>query len=443
MIVTFMKQLFSRTSKLANYIVMMVLVLVPFHAFLTVWGSKFVGHYTLLRLWDDAALLLLLGIATIWLVKDEEIREWFAGSLLVRLIVGYAGLSLLLSLVSLAKGDVAPKALAYGLLINLRFLGWFLVVLLTAQRSPLLARLWPKLVLVPAAVVVLFAGLQSTALPHNFLAHFGYDKNATIAPVETINHNASYIRVQSTLRGANPLGAYLVLILSVLGTSFFWGKRKVVCGVFGVVALFALYASGSRSAWIGSVLSLLVVGWLQLKNHRQRIYFGGASLALLVVLVGGYLLLKSNTRVQNELLHTQTHSASKVSSNAAHASAFKNGINDVVHQPFGSGPGTAGPASQYNTGHPVRIAENYYVQIAQETGWIGLALFVGIVVLVAQELYGRIKESRLALALFAALIGISFVNLLSHAWTDDTLAYLWWGLAGIALGSVVPKQEEN
>jgi hypothetical protein len=39
------------------------------------------------------------------------------------------------------------------------------------------------------------------------------------------------------------------------------------------------------------------------------------------------------------------------------------------------------------------------------------------------------------LSLLASLIGISFVNLLSHAWADDTLAYLWWGLAGIAIGT--------
>jgi len=24
--------------------------------------------------------------------------------------------------------------------------------------------------------------------------------------------------------------------------------------------------------------------------------------------------------------------------------------------------------------------------------------------------------------------------MVSHAWADDTLAFLWWGLAGIALG---------
>jgi hypothetical protein len=29
--------------------------------------------------------------------------------------------------------------------------------------------------------------------------------------------------------------------------------------------------------------------------------------------------------------------------------------------------------------------------------------------------------------------------MLSHAWADDTLAYVWWGLAGIAMVTVEPK----
>lgn len=428
-----MTQHFIRTSKIADYLSGTVLALVPFHAFLTVWGSALVGHYTLLRLWDDTALLALLGITGWWLIRDVKLRDWFAHSLLVRLIVAYALLSLLLGFVALTKGDVSPKALAYGLLVNLRFLAWFLAVLLAARRSAWLARNWPRLVLIPAAVVAVFAVLQYTVLPHDFLGHFGYNANSTIAPIETINHNTHYIRVQSTLRGANPLGAYLVLILSVLGTLFLRGKRKLACAALGLVALVALYATGSRSGWIGALLGLTIAAWFSLRTNRARVLFGAVALGAVVVAAGGYLLLKDNVHVQNELLHTQTHSLSAQSSNEAHANAVTTGLKDVPRQPFGDGPGTAGPASVYNTSHPARISENYYVQIAQETGWLGLALFVGILVLVGLELYQRIGSSRLALALFAALVGVSFVGMLSHVWTDDTLAYAWWGLAGIAL----------
>lgn len=435
-----MKQLTTPANKAANYLAALVIVFVPFQAFVTVWGSSLIGHYTALRLWDDIALLVLMGIACAWLVRNAATRAWFFSSLLVRLMLAYSVLTLLLGIISYVKGEVTTKALLYGILTNLRYLAWFLTVLLTAQRSPFLRQNWMKLLLVPAAIVVVFGVLQYTVLPHNFLAHFGYNATTTIAPIETINHNNNFIRVGSTLRGANPLGAYLVIVLSALGALFVRGKRKVLCAVFGLVALGALYASGSRSAWIGSILSLAVIGWLQLKTKRARLLFGGAAIVVVLVGAGGYLLLKNNVRLQNEILHTQTHSAVRTTSNGAHETALEDGLKDVEHQPFGDGPGTAGPASEYNGKHPARIAEDYYVQIAQEVGWLGLALYLSILVLVALELYALVGTSRLALVAFASFMGIAFVNLLSHAWADDTLAFMWWGIAGIALARPLPPQ---
>lgn len=427
------------SSRFANFLVALVLIVVPFHAFLTIWGSSLVGHYTALRLWDDVVLLVLLGIVALRLIKDKALRAWFAGSLLVRLIVAYVALTFLLGFISWLKGEVTPKALLYGVLVNLRLFAWFTVVLLTAQRSSWLRQMWPRLLLVPAVIVVVFAALQYTVLPHNFLTHFGYNTATNIAPIETINHNSHYIRVQSTLRGANPLGAYLIVVLSALATLYLRGKRKAVCVAFGLVGATALYASGSRSAWLGALISLAIILWFQLRSRRARLLYGGVALLLAIIAVTGYLALKNNTGVQNAILHTQNHSTVSTTSNEAHASALKDGLRDVGQQPLGDGPGTAGPASVYNTGHRTRIAENYYIQIAQETGWLGLALFMALLVLVGIELYAQIGTSRLALVLFASLFGLAFVNLLSHAWVDDTLAYLWWGLAGIALGRPLPK----
>ena len=438
-----MKRVSTPANRFAAYLIVTVLAGVPFFGLLTVWGSTLVGHYAVLRLWDDVLLLVLLGIVCWWLLKDRELLTWFTHSLLVRLIFAYAALSLLLGFIALTKGEVTGKALAYGLLVNLRFLVWFLAVLLTARRAPFLRQYWPRLLLVPAAVVVVFAVLQFAVLPHNFLSHFGYNAATTIAPIETINHNARYIRVQSTLRGANPLGAYLVIILSALGVLFLYGRRKLVCLTFGIVALAALFASGSRSAWIGTALSFFTIAWLRLETLRGRVLLGAVGLAVVILALGGYLLLKNNVSLQNEILHTQPHSAVTITSNGAHANATENGIKDVINQPLGDGPGTAGPASIYNGKHPARIAENYYVQVAQETGWIGMALFLSIIVLVAIELYEQSSASRLALIMFAGFIGVAFVNLLSHAWADDTLAYVWWGFAAIALAALPEHKDAS
>ena len=163
---------------------------------------------------------------------------------------------------------------------------------------------------------------------------------------------------------------------------------------------------------------------------------------MLVVSVGLYISFRHNTRFQNFVFHTQTNSAVKSTSDQGHTSALKNGLHDVIHNPLGNGPGSAGPASVYNTGHPTRIAENFYVQIGQEAGWLGLLLFILINVGVGYLLWLR-RSDPLALCLFASLIGLSFINMLSHSWADDTIAYLWWGLAGIAMAPLPKSVSEN
>jgi hypothetical protein len=420
-------------TKVANYlswIVALMLVLIPFHAFLTVSLSSLIGHYTLLRLWKEFLLLILAAGAIYILLQEPSLRKILFSSLIVRLTALYIFITIVLGLAAYVASDVTLKALGYGLVVNLRFLVFFLAVWIIATKSPLLRQIWPKLLFIPAGVVITIGLLQRLVLPYDFLKHFGYSSR-TIFPYETINHNINYPRVMSTLRGANPLGAYLVLVLSAVAGFFVKGKKKrLFWDIFAVAGFAALIFTYSRSAWIGLILSLLFLGWISLGNGQIRRLFLPA--AIIFVIVGTFLVtaLRHNPAFENIFLHTQTNSSIKTTSNEGHASAFKNGIKDVLHEPFGRGVGTAGPASVYN--NDVRISENYYLQIAQELGWAGMILFIAINYLVACELWRR-RSDLLVQILLASLVGITFINLLSHAWTDDTLAYLWWGLTGIAI----------
>lgn len=434
-----MNMKFARATRFANLLTAIIIVGVPFSAFLTTWAASGLGHYTLLRLWPELLLLLLTVVTCGWLVREAGLRRWLAASVLVRLIVLYALLTLLLGAVAYAKGDVTPKALGYGLLVNLRFLLFFVDVSVLVQRSPWLQRHWRQLLLGPALLVAAFAVLQYTALPHDFLAHFGYGKQ-TIAPVETINNNPHYIRVGSFLRGANPLGAYLVVILAALVAAWSVVRRQFIYGMVAILSVFGLLFSFSRSAWIGAAVAVGLAVWLRLPTRRWRFIAAGGALGLVLVAGGLLLAFHHNAPVQDALYHTDKQSKISVSSNQAHASALQAGLSDVVHEPLGRGPGTAGPASAYNGDHGSRIAENYFVQIAQEVGWAGLLLFLAIVVIVGVELFRAAGRSPLALALGTSLVGVSFVNLLSHAWTDPTLAYIWWGLGAVCLATPMAKK---
>lgn len=426
------------TSKLAlklSWLIGLIIVLIPFHAFLTVWLASGIGHYILVRLWEEFLLLILVAGCIYLLVKDKELRQRFFGSRIAQIIVAYCLVTTVWGVVAYGLHKVTLKALGYGLTVNLRFLIFFLAVWLTASLSPNLKKIWPKLLLIPAGIVITIGLLQRLVLPYDVLKHFGYSSN-TIFPYETINHNIHYQRVMSTLRGANPLGAYLVLVLSALFLFFIkFKKRRWLLGMFGLTGFLALFFSYSRGAWIGLASSLFFLSWISLKNEKARKTLAVAFILLLVIGAFLALSLRHNSTFENYFLHTQKNSQVALSSNQGHVSAFRSGVHDLIHEPLGRGVGTAGPASVYNN-NQTRVSENYFIQLAQEVGWLGLGLFLAISFLVGQELWLR-RSDTLALTLLASFIGLTLVNLVSHAWTDDTLAYLWWGLAGIAAAPIL------
>lgn len=436
MIVAFMNN-FAPNRRLKQSLVLIVaavLVSVPFYAFYTIGLSSLTGHYTLWRLSDEFLLMVGAAVVLYLVLIDKKLRQELKRQPLFWLIGGYVLLSIVLGVVALLDHEVTKKALGYGLIVNLRFLVFFVIGLIAALESSWLKRYWQKLLLIPAAAVVAFGLLQYFVLPQDFLSHFGYGRQ-TIQAYETINNNRHYLRIMSSLRGANPLGAYLVIIvsaLSVLGLKSRQFKDRIGYSVFWLGALAALYFSGSRSAWIGAAVAVLIVIGLSINSAKLKkaLYVG---LAIIVVVAAASSFgLRHNVRFQNEVLHTQANSQVKSTSDEGHLTALKIGLHDILRQPFGRGVGTAGPASVYNKPHATRLAENYFIQIGQETGWLGLAIFVMINLLTAKLLW-RGRREPLGLCLLATLSGIILVNFLSHAWTDPTLAYIWWGLAGVAL----------
>jgi len=408
---------------------MLIFLLVPFHAFLTVWGADTFGHYTALRLWKEA-LLVVAAIGLLFLfLTDKKIRSHTLTRRLVWLIIAYGAVNIIWGLVAFENNEITAKALGYGLIVNLRFLAFFILCWALGLRMSRMRSHWQWLVLWPAAIVVLFGLLQVFVLPHDYLTYFGYGPQ-TIEPFETINNDSNFVRIASTLRGANPLGAYLLIPLSMLTVLILKGKqnkKQIALLVAGIIVLFFTF---SRSAWIGAVLALATIITLRYPDFFKKKNNLLIGAGVLIVLTAGIIGLQNNNRFQNLIFHTSDTSKVETSSNGVRADALRDGADDLVDEPLGEGPGSAGPASVYN--NKPRISENYFIQIAQETGFVGLTLFLLINAGIGYLLWLR-RDDTLALSLLASLVGITFVCLVSHAWTDDTLAYVWWGMAGIAM----------
>ena len=299
---------------------------------------------------------------------------------------------------------------------------------------PQYTKLFVKVFIAGALVVLGFALLQLTILPNDFLKYFGYNET-TIMPFLTVDQNDSFVRINSTLRGPNPLGAYAMVVLTVLLA--FWLKanrvitkrEQVVLAILSVGGIVALWASYSRSAALGAVVAVgLVLAATVAKKLSKTVW---VVLAVVALALGGSLFaLKDTDFVSNVILHVDPDEGSAVSSNDGHAESLVDGTNRVSEQPLGGGIGSTGSASLL-TDSPL-IIENQYLFIAHEAGWIGLGLFIAISWLLLSKLW-RGRKDWLVLGVFASGIALALIGLIQPVWVDETVALVWWGLAAIAL----------
>jgi O-antigen ligase len=417
-----------------TWISIFILAILPFHEFLTTWiGSNF-GHLDAWRSWKEIVILILLPFVFYLIICSKDLREWFKKDWLVRVLLVYVVLVILSGIWGYKRGNVNKSALLDGYLIDLRFLAFFGVTAVVTYYNQSIKKYWRYILVIPSLVVIAF-GIVQLFLPYNFLSHFGYGPK-TIPAYETVNHEIQYQRIQSTLRGANPLGAYLVLIIPAILLSF---RRKVwLRVVILAAALVALLFSYSRSAWVGLVITLVALVYLVWVKPEWRKKYLISCIVLAFIAVIGVVSLRYNTAAENIFFHTNKTTTSRISSNSQRTSALKSGLKSLIHKPLGSGTGSSGAASEHNN-HPARIPEDYFIQIGQETGWLGIALFVAINIMVGIRLW-RVRSDTLAILLLVSLIGISLVNLVSLAWADDTLSLIWWGLAGVMLTPDIIKK---
>jgi O-antigen ligase len=154
-----------------------------------------------------------------------------------------------------------------------------------------------------------------------------------------------------------------------------------------------------------------------------------ASLAAAAVLLpAGYLAIKDSNFYQIVVLHDDKSDNKATSSNINRLKAYSRAVEDLNQHPFGRGPGTSGPASTYNS-EISRFSENYFLQIGQELGYLGIASLMSVVALTFIRLW-RIK-SHAAYALIGGLAGFTMINLFLHGWADDASSLIFWGVLGL------------
>lgn len=403
------------------------------HAPISVGLTSLLPSFDLLiKSWKEI-LMLVAGVILLVILHRTKQFKILRDPVIVA-IVAYAALHLGL----LAYNFVNFNTSAAGLAIDLRYVLYFSLVYIAMRLYPGYRKVFIKVGVIGALVVLVFAILQVSILPNDVLKYIGYNSN-TISPYLTVDQNSDFIRINSTLRGPNPLGAYAGIILTLIAAAFVRkkvkkdNKHQIIAAILSVGGLVALWASYSRSALIAALVAIVVVAIIGFYKYlTPKLLIAGSVVSVVILLAcGGLFLMRDNSFVSNVLLHDNPNGGGSVNSNEDHVSSIQDGMKQMINQPLGAGIGSTGSASLL--GNQPEIIENQYLFIAHEAGWLGLGLFVFIFSLIMNRLW-KLRPDWLALGVFASGIGLLLVGLLLPVWVDDTVAVIWWGLAGLVVG---------
>lgn len=386
----------------------------------------------------------MIGLTVLTIVLSLiylDYKQWWQYRWLVWLSGAYAILHIL---VYVLNRETSLRVAGLASTYNNRFVWLFLVIVfgaLIAQIKPT-ARTVVKVTLIISTVLCAL-GLLQWVLPKDILTYFGYAKELGVKPNFFINEDPAFPRVFATIRDPNSFGATLIIPILFIVQSLRagWFRGRLLFGLLGI-HLLALYLSFSRAAWGGLLIAGLIYAVL---THKQQVMsftkrFWPVIAAGLVVMVIGLYQVRSTAAFRSIVLRADDkNAATELDSDEYHLYFIEEGVRSVLDRPEGYGPGTAGIVS-IQTGENAQLTENYYVQIAHEVGVIGLVIFLTIWGMVVYLLWR--SSSPLREVMIAAAAAFAVMAMVMHLWTNEAVAYTWWGLAALALSGpgILDKQ---
>ena len=420
--------------------ILIIFGLIIFHAPFTVWlGTLMPDQALLIKAWKEILMLVISTCLILFVALQKDTKRFFNDKLIYIPLI-YILLHLIMTVV---LGGNKQQTIA-GLMIDLRYIVFFILAYITVQYFPLIRRYILVTFSGASVASIIFALLQIFILPKNFLAIIGYSKD-TIEPYLTVDRNHDFIRINGTLRGPNPLGAFTMMwaiftcVFAAMHRRFTHQKWWIFLILYISFAAI-LWASYSRSAATGLVAALLsaIIFWHGLRLPRSFWIISGVVTTSIIFI---FLLARENHFLQTVVFHNDPKEGNVANSDEGHITSLRDGSIKMLQQPFGAGVGSTGSAS-YFSDQPV-VIENQYLLIAHEVGWIGLLVFFIIIGIIFKRLMPFRKKDWLAMSVLASGVGLLLIGMLLPVFVDDTVSMVWWGLAGLALGSKIDKNKKS
>lgn len=416
---------------------------VCFQGLISVWSTNLLSNYADFgKAWKEILLILCSFI----LIADISIKKkWkdFFEHKIAWLTLCFIALSLVYLVIF---NNPALNEMA-GLLISLRIYGSLAIGYILCKNKPNACNIILFSAILGILINLVFGFLQITILPKEFLEIFGYSHNS-IEPYLTVDKNPEFIRIAGLLRGPNPFGVLMMLASTLSLAAIFYLKQSkkiknkskyiYLALILLLISIILTWNSYSRSAFGAMILNLAIFTSLFIEwNKKTLIRFGIGLSSAVIIFVSLIFIFKDNSFVQHTVFHTNPDGGSAIKSDQARGRVLESSFNSVLKRPQGYGVGSSGSASFIETEKQGNMIENQYISFAYETGIVGFLLQISIFSLVIFYLYKiyRDKKYIFALAIFSVGVGCFLVGFVLPVWMDDTVAIVWWGLAGSIIGS--------
>lgn len=240
------------------------------------------------------------------------------------------------------------------------------------------------------------------------------------APLPTAYFSAGSVvpRAFSPYVGPNELGLACVLVLAVIVYRRDWSRPRRTA--LAVLPLVALFATASRSAWLG--LGVLVVFEVVrlLRSRRLQpvrlaaLVVAAASLALVLALLLG----------------------SGDPSIGGHAASLAQSVSLLLAHPLGLGTGTVGPRATRFASTAVQT-ESFFLVIALEAGVAAILCYAALMVATARTLIRTSTAPGADVNLLwmgvAALVASLPDQLVLPSMQDGAVSWLLWIIVGVSL----------
>jgi len=440
----------QKVDKFLFYVAMAFIVYMPLHVLIVQWFSLATGGIDVWKAAKDILIVFLVPFLLYLSYKrglfQKKTFRWLA--ILVAL---HAVLHLLF--VAFDQNDDTYSAIV-GSVYNIRLMGFLLLGIIIGSMkdgNKYLRYLLTTAVLIATAVAAF--GVAQYFLPPDLLTNVGYSLERGVKPLFFIDDRPELPRVMSTLKDPNSLGSYLIIPILLTGWSLFKNKiqkklfirdfRRETLFVMLALQLTALILTFSRGALLALGISAVVLFAISYGKQAALLTkkYWYLVLVFATLFSSSIIVFRDSAIVQDYVFHAAV-STDQADPNEKRIQLQEEAIGDILSEPEGYGPGSAGLVSITNPQGGL-LTENYYLQIGYEVGWLGLILFIAILSIISYQLFVTRRRNPASAVLLAALIAYLFYSLLIHLWSNEAVALQWWLLAGVVLGLKLSNHKTN